>query len=149
MQGYGRINLSTSGCLHFVDDTEVEEFLEESLAKLKTSEMRIVYINYKEIFREKKTLIDELGVRASLLNAPYKHNQWASFIDDLITASQMLKGLVIIINSADLLFRENRREATDIIEAFLVPLHHWLVKAKPYHLCFQMSDNFELQRITS
>jgi len=67
------------------------------------------------------------------------------FLDDLITLSEQEKGIVLFIDSADMFLAQNSRGMFSLIEAFLIPVHHWMEKKKPCHLCFQMEPNDSLR----
>jgi hypothetical protein len=49
--------------------------------------------------------------------------------------------MVLAIDNAAELLRENSNDMFDLIESFLLQLHHWLEKEKPCHLCLQMERN--------
>ena len=74
---------------------------------------------------------------------------WVPFLDDLISLSFRLNGLVIVVDNADVLMETARGDVFDLIEAFLIQFHHWFEKKKPCHLCFQMERNELIGRIFS
>ena len=62
-------------------------------------------------------------------------------LDDMISLSAKLPGLIIVLDHADQLFDVARSKVFDLTETFLIQFHHWLSKRKPCHLCFQMSPH--------
>ena len=67
------------------------------------------------------------------------------FPDDLIALSEHEKGMVLFVDSADVLLAQNSRGMFRLIEAFLIQVRHWIERKKPSHLCFQMEPNDSLR----
>jgi hypothetical protein len=63
------------------------------------------------------------------------------WLDDLGSLAYRTPGVVIVLDDADQAFVEHRRHMTQLVEAFLVQVHHWLEQKVPCHLCFQMSPH--------
>ncbi len=62
-------------------------------------------------------------------------------LDDLIDLSKSTEGLVIFVDGCDVFLEKDEKLFFDLIEAFMVQLHHWLKAEKPCHLCFQMRED--------
>ena len=65
----------------------------------------------------------------------------ARWLDDLISLAYSTTGVVIVLDNADQVCAKHRRHMTQLMEAFLVQVHHWLEQKVPCHLCFQMSPH--------
>src|SRR5882757_88748 len=139
MFGYSAINLPMTRCIHFVKNDEMdgsEGRLVEAALKEGT---KIVYWNCAD--GGSATTADSLGRALELKYAPYGRVPWIEFLDDLILLADRLRGLVIVVDRADLLLRERPDDFFNLIEAFLVQFHHWYDQKKPCHLCLQMEEN--------
>jgi hypothetical protein len=107
-------------------------------------DVKIVYWNYLDGGSGSATIADPLGRALELDHTPYGtigNISWVQFLDDLITLAHRLRGLVIVVDRADLLLRERPGDFFNLIEAFLLQFHHWYDQKKPCHLCFQMEEN--------
>jgi hypothetical protein len=141
MRGYGGIERSLSACLHFVRNSEIDEWLSETAQDLRDQRIICAYIDYEIVHKLGQRIADCIGNSLHLEHSPYGLKPWVPFLDDLITLSREANGVVIIIDNANLFFSSSRNEAFDLIESFLIQFHHWLEKKKPCHLCFQLEEN--------
>lgn len=114
MRGYWDIERSTSHCVSFVEAEEVDEELRELVARVRQSGFRIAYIDCSRFKGRPWEILSEIGVQLKTDHPP---------------------------SHADQFFTEHRREMTELLEAFLVQVDHWLEQKVPCHLCFQMSPH--------
>lgn len=147
MRGYQGIEQSTSSCVHFVRGEIPTDALREVFAYAIDRNITCAYIDFKDCSDIANGLAIAIGDALALPNIPYTSNQWLLLLDDLISMSVTASGLVIVIDSADILLSKDIEQMFDLIESFLTQVHHWLDKAKPCHLCFQLDKNSELQQI--
>ena len=148
MRGYSGIDRSLSACLHFVRNDEVDESLAQHVQGMKDLKITCTYIDYIAMRGSNVGVANYIGRVLELENAPYYPvEHWVAFLDDLISLSDEIQGLVIVIDNAHQFFAEARNEAFDLIESFLIQFHHWLEKRKPCHLCFQMEPNALIRRV--
>jgi hypothetical protein len=85
-----------------------------------------------------------IGVALGTDHPPYHEGEQANlarWLDDLIGLAHRSSGVTIVLDNAATLFSSHRRSMTELIEAFLVQVHHWLDRKIPCHLFFQMSPN--------
>lgn len=115
------------------------------LGDLRMAGIRCVYIDYRNIEYGDLHIANAIARELSLEHAPYPDRPWVPFLDDLITLSEHEKGVVIFVDSADVLLAENSRGMFGLIEAFLIQVHHWMEKMTPCHLCFQMEPSDSLR----
>jgi hypothetical protein len=141
MRGYGGIERSLSACLHFVRNSEVDESLSETAQYLKDHNIVCAYVDYEVVRKLGQRIADCVGNSLHLEHSPYGPAPWVPFLDDLISLSDEVNGVVIVIDNANLFFSSSRNEVFDLIESFLIQFHHWLEKKKPCHLCFQLEGN--------
>lgn len=142
MRGYSDIARSTSACIHFVEAAQVNEELIDLKGELSKTNIRWAYIDAADLLIDPERICDLVAAAIQAEHAPYDEpGQWVRFLDDMITLSSELPGLVIVVDHANQLFNRDRGKIFELIEAFLIQFHHWLKKAKPCHLCFQMSDH--------
>jgi hypothetical protein len=142
MRGYSDITRSTSACIHFVDSRHVDQELIDLKRELVASNIRCAYVDARELLIDPENTCDLISVAIDAEHVPYgETGHWVKLLDDMITLSSELPGLVIVIDHADQLFNKDRNKIFELIEAFLVQFHHWLKKSKPCHLCFQMSNH--------
>jgi hypothetical protein len=130
-------------------------FSEEAQAvvvDLRSAAVRCVYMDYRNIENGDLHIANTVARELNLQHAPYpprtspfQPEVWVPLLDDLITLSDHEKGIVLFVDSADLLLAENSRGMFRLIEAFLIQVHHWMEKNKPCHLCFQMEANDSLK----
>ena len=89
--------------------------------------------------------MSEIGYQLKADHPPYHADalklKLVRWLDDLIGLAYRTPGIVIVLDNADQVFAEHRRTMTELMEAFLVQLHHWLEQKVPCHLCFQMSPH--------
>jgi hypothetical protein len=140
MRGYDGMDRSTSACVRFVRNTEVDADVREAFAELGNAGIRRAYVDLRTP-QAGDVLANQVARALQLEHAPYTHKHWVCFLDDLVTLAHREKGLVIVVDGAWLLIEQRRNEFFDLIEAFLVQFHHWLERAKPCYLCLQMEPN--------
>jgi hypothetical protein len=142
MRGYSDIVRSTSACVHFVEAKEIdEEELVDIRRALDEADIRCSYVDCRDLIDAPHRTCDAIGAAVLAEHFPYGPNGWIPLLDDMITLSMKLPGLVIILDHADELFGIDRSQIFDLVEAFLIQFHHWLKKEKPCHLCIQMSPH--------
>ena len=125
-----------------IDGSE-EHVIEAAIAE----GVKCVYWNYLDGGSGSTTIADSLGRALELEHAPYGRVPWVEFLDDLITLAHRYRGLVMIIDRADMLLRERPDDMFDLIETFLLQFHHWYDQKKPCHLCLQMEENHSVRRL--
>lgn len=140
MRGYGGIQLPLSACIHFVRNDEIDNALPKMVSALKKNGIVCAYVDYAP-GANAISLANCIANILALDHQPYGPQPWVRFLDDLITKSVQLNGLVIVVDNADILMETIRNDVFDLIEAFLIQFHHWFEKKKPCHLCFQMERN--------
>jgi hypothetical protein len=128
-------------CVHFVQSSAYNEFLEAEVEAAKKAGVKFAYWNYLHGGREATTLANPLAIALGLEHTPYANLPWTQFLDDLITLAYRYDGLVIVVDRADLLITEKRDEMFNCLEAFLIQFHHWHDQKKPCHLCFQLAED--------
>jgi hypothetical protein len=141
MRGYSDIERSTSSCVHFVEASDIDQELIELKREIDSMQIRCAYIDCRTLLRNPEVVCDEVARAVRAEHAPYGEENWVRLLDDMISLSSSLRGLVIVMDHADELLAANKRKIFDLIEAFLIQFHHWLNKGKPCHLCFQMSPH--------
>jgi hypothetical protein len=124
-----------------VEAHQVNQELVETKGELDAAGIRYVYIDCRRLMADPESTCDAVAVAIGAEHAPYGEEHWVRLLDDLISLSVKLSGLVIVMDHADRLFEVNRSKIFDLIESFLIQFHHWLEKTKPCHLCFQMSPH--------
>jgi hypothetical protein len=151
--GYGRLKLSSSGCVHFMYADFFSGDAQAAVGDLRSAGIRCVYTDYRNVEYGDLHIANAVARELNLQHAPYppptssfQPQVWVPFLDDLITLSEHeKKGMVLFVDSADAFLAENRRGMFRLIEAFLIQVHHWMEKKKPCHLCFQMEPNDSLR----
>jgi hypothetical protein len=151
MRAYEALNLPLTRCVHFVKNQEFEGTQHSVVQAALKEGVTFVYWSYLESGSESITIADPLGIALKLEHAPYGTSwvngiSWVRFLDGLITLAYRYKGLVIIIDHADVLLRERPDDMFDLIESFLTQFHHWYDQKKPCHLCLQMEKNPSVRR---
>jgi hypothetical protein len=148
MSGYWELRRSSSNCVHFVYVDEVDDADRPILNELNKAGIKYIYVDYLEVKRSDQHIANVIAQLLKLQHAPYQLptspkqiDVWVPFWDDLITLSHHENGIAIIIDNADAFLSENSRTMFKLIEAFMVPFHHWLENNKPCHLCFQMEKS--------
>lgn len=147
MRGYSLLNLPSSCCIRFVRNHEIDDSIDEILNEIRAGGLTFVYVDYMRLPENSKSVVDSISEILELPNGPHSEGRLWSFLDDLITCSFNLDGLVIVIDSAYQYLEQDSRNFFDLIEAFLVQFHHWVEKSKPCYLCFQMEQNSELTNV--
>lgn len=141
MRGYNGIELSSSACVRFVRNSEVDGSEQELFEEVRRRGIRCVYIDPSLAEASGEVLANQIARALDLDNAPYETRHWLCLLDDLITLAHRERGLVIVVDNAWALVDGRRNELFDLIEAFLSQFHHWLEQRKPCYLCFQMEAN--------
>ena len=152
MRGYTDIVRSTSACVHFVETLDVEsrelenpDHFDEGLRSLRKildeSHVRCAYVDCEKLVPNPRETCNAVGRAMRGEHGPYAPEDWFRLLDDMISLSVELPGLVIVLDHADQLLAVDRSQIFGLIEAFLIQFHHWLSKKKPCHLCLQMSPH--------
>ena len=141
MRGYCDIVRSTSACVHFVEAREVNEELLEFKSELDAARIPYAYVDCRQLVENPESTCDAVAIAIGAEHAPYGEEHWIRLLDDMISLSVRLPGLVIVMDHAQELFSIDRSKVFDLTESFLIQFHHWFGKGKPCHLCFQMSPH--------
>ena len=143
MRGYWDIDRSTSHCVTFVEAEEVDEDLFEFVEGVRQKGFRIAYIDCSKFKQNPWEILSEIGFQLGTEHPPYHEDalKLVRWLDDLGGLANRTPGVVIVLDNADQAFAEYRRHVTELLEAFLVQIHHWLDQKVPCHLCFQMSPH--------
>jgi hypothetical protein len=156
--GYGRLKLSSSGCVHFMYADFFSGETQAVIGDLRSTGIRCVYTDYRNIEHGDLHIANAVARELNLQHvpypprtSPYQPQVWVPFLDDLIMLSKHEKGIVVFIDRADMFLAENSRGMFRLIEAFLIQVDDWMEKKKPCHLCFQMepNDSLRAQFVTS
>src|SRR4051812_30311488 len=126
MAGYRAINRNWSGCVHFVRNSQIEEGFSEWTQELKDQGIICAYVDY-EVIRGQH-IADCLADTLRLQHAPYRSRKWIQLADDLVTLSNEVNGVVMVIDNADLFFASARDDAFELIEYFLLQFQYWFEK---------------------
>jgi hypothetical protein len=123
-----------------------------AVADLRGAGIRCVYTDCRHIEHGDLHIANTIARELNLQHAPYpartspfQPEVWVPFLDDLISLSEQEKGMVLFVDSANVLLAENSRGMLRLMEAFLIQVHHWMERKKPCHLCFQMEPNNSLR----
>lgn len=143
MQGYSGIERSSSACVRFVRNSEIDGSEYEILREIRDRGIRFAYVDPNAVASEVR-LANQIAGTLDLENAPYETKHWLCFLDDLITLAYRERGLVVVVDNAWALVDKRQDELFDLVEAFLTQFHHWFEQHKPCHLCFQMEPNAQL-----
>ena len=130
MRGYESLHLPLTRCVHFVNKRGSDGDVEYEVDAALKEGVRCVYWSYLDGGSHSITIADPIGLALELEHAPYGKLPWIPFLDDLTTLASRYKGLVIIVDRADVLLRERPDDMFDLIEAFLIQFHHWYDKKK-------------------
>jgi hypothetical protein len=141
MRGYSGIELTSSACVRFVRNDEIDGSEREIFDEARRRAIRCVYIDSSLAEAAGTTLANQIAVALGLDNAPYETRHWLCLLDDLITLAHREQGLVVVVDGAWTLIDRHRNELFDLIEVFLTQLRHWLEEGKPCYLCLQMEIN--------
>jgi hypothetical protein len=142
--GYSRIGLPVSACVSFVRNREIDgDELRAKVADVKAKGIVCAYLDYLQIRGLPGHIGDHIARVLKLLHPPYgrAHNPWIPFSDDLISLSNRVNGMALIMDNSEVFLNENPRDLFDLTESFLLQFDHWFEKRKPCHLCFQMEKN--------
>jgi hypothetical protein len=151
--GYGRLKLSSSGCVHFMYADFFSGAPQAAVGDLRSAGVRCVYTDYRNVEYGDLHIANAVARELKLQHAPYppptstfQPQVWVPFLDDLITLSEHeKKGVVLFVDSAYAFLAENSKGMFRLIEVFLIQVHHWMEKKKPCHLCFQMEPDDSLR----
>jgi len=146
MRGYSDIVRSTTCAVHFIEAIKVDEEVLDLKTEMDTAGIWGAYVDCRPLAMKAVGTCDAVAVAIGAQHAPYGEEHWIRLLDDMITLSKSLSGLVIVMDHADKLFEADRSKVFDLVEAFLIQLHHWLEKKKPCHLCFQMSPHTLIEK---
>ena len=143
MRGYQDIDRSTSHCVAFVEADEVDEELGELVGCVRQKGFRIAYVDCSRFIGRPWEILSEIGSQLKTDHPPYHADELklVRWLDDLSSLAYRTSGVVIVLDNADQAFVEHRRPMTELMEAFLIQVHHWLERKVPCHLCFQMSPH--------
>ena len=141
MRGYHQLHLARSACIHFVSNVDSEEAIEAAFQPVFDGAIDCVYVDFAKHERSAGEFVNTVAERLHLEHAPYSANLWLRWLDDLITLSCRSSGVVIVIDNADALLRDQRDQMFDLIEAFLTQFHHWFEKKKPCHCLLYTSPS--------
>jgi hypothetical protein len=154
MSSYWDCRRPTTNCVHFIYRADVDETDVPLRMEFKSAHIEYIYVNYNEVLSSGKHIVNHIADLLGLANAPYRIpslpgeiDVWVPFADDLITLSESMSGIVIVIDFADLLLAKDSRVFFALIQTFLSQVHHWQKRMKPCHLCFQMEKNDWVRRI--
>jgi len=138
-----------SACVHYVESQKVdEEELRELKDELETAQIRCAYVDCRTLLSAPENTCEAVAVAIGAEHLPHgEKGHWVKLLDDMITLSVELPGLVIVMDHADQLFALDRSQIFNLTESFLIQFHHWLEKDKPCHLCFQMSPHLLVAEI--
>ena len=145
MRAYEALHLPLTRCVHFVKNREIDGSLGRVFETATKEGVKCIYWNYVDGGNGSITIADPLGTALELEHLPYGIVPWVEFLDDLIALSYRYRGLVIIVDRADILLREKPDDMFNLIEAFLLQFHHWYDEKKPCHLCLQMEENHSVR----
>jgi hypothetical protein len=154
MGSYHSCLRSTGDCLQFVYNESADEADAGLPDAFRKAGIRYAYVDYLDAAKSDEHLANILGNAIKLPNLPYHEPTsrfhvpiWTPFLDDLVMLSRELAGIAVIIDNADAFLAEDSRTMFKLIEAFTIPFDDWLLKNKPYHLCFQMEKNPLIKKI--
>jgi len=142
--GYSRIGLPLSACVSFIYSAEINgDELREIAIDAKAKGIVCGYLDYLQTREVPAHVGDHIARVLKLDHPPYgmAPNPWIPFSDDLITLSNRVNGIALIIDNSEVFLDENPRDFFGLIEAFLLQFENWFEKRKPCHLCFQMEKN--------
>jgi hypothetical protein len=141
MRGYSDIDRSTSHCLTFIDEGDLDLEDQELAGRVRKLGYRIAYIDCAEYANKHWEIPTDIGRQLGTDHPPYHEgteSNFARWLDDLISLAYSTAGLVIVLDNAHLLWSSQRKFMSELMEAYLVQVHHWLEQKVPCHLCFQM-----------
>ncbi len=148
-RSYWELSRSSSNCILFIHDDQSDILIPELDDKLRATGIRKAYFDC-ETDCVAQHIAGSVGEQLGLANAPYaswspptpnKISVWVPFLDDIVGLAREANGVAIVIDNADKLLAADREIFFELIQAFLIPFHHWLEQKKPCHLCFQMEKN--------
>ena len=139
-----------------MDATQIDDLEHALVPELRSAGIQLAYVDYLELAASRRmahAMTNAIAQQLKLEHAPYrprepgKIEEWVPFLDDLITLSDCVNGISIIIDNADVWLSTDKKTLFKLIEAFQIQLHHWQEKKKPCHLFFQMEKNDLVRRI--
>jgi hypothetical protein len=116
MRAYYAMDRSTSACVRFVRNAELDDDLHEVFAEIRSLGFRCVYVDLR-VSHAGDVLANQVAHALQPAHAPYTRKHWVCFLDDLITLAHREKGLVIVVDGGWLLLEQRRDELFDLIEA--------------------------------
>ena len=148
MRGYFDIVRSTTACVHFVFETKLDdEFLSEIRERLKHDGVLVAYLDGRDLLDGVSRFCSVVGAAIGAEHAmECMEESYVVLFDDMVSLSNTLPGLVLIVDRAWEVFDADRVTAFGFVEGFLSQLHHWLDRGRPCHLCFQMSPNEDVKK---
>ncbi len=137
--------------IRFVDADEVDDELQVIRAEIEDRGILLVYLDAAHFLIEPWTILDAIGDTARLEHRPYSGTKLGlvRWLDDLISLSYRVSGLILVIDNAHSLWETHRKVVTDIAESFQLQGHHWLERSKPCVMCLQMSPEPRVARVFS
>jgi hypothetical protein len=141
---YGYLYVPTGNCVHFVDECPELEDLRDLAATAVEKGVRLVYVDCSKYQRRPWELPNRVGQLAGTEHPPYDESgrpNWLRWWDDLLTLGKRVesRGLCIVLDNAHVLFEQDRKFVTTLIESFLHAMKPWIIGEKPYHLHLQMA----------
>ena len=147
MRGYSDIERSTSHCVTFVEAREVEDGREELIElveRIRSIGFRIAYVDCSKYLDRPWEIGSAIGYLLRTDHPPYHEDSELNLVrwlDDVISLAYTTPGVVIVLDNAEQVLLQHRRHVTEMIEAFLVQVHHWHEQKIPCHFCLQMSPH--------
>ncbi|NRF72457.1 hypothetical protein HLB44_36460 [Aquincola sp. S2] len=141
MRGYTDIPRSTSHCVVFIDEGEIDPEDVELVQQVREQGYRIAYIDCATYEDRHWEIPSHIGAQIATHHPPYHEGREANlarWLDDLIALAYSTPGLIIVLDNAFVLWNSQRKFMSELMEAYLIQVHHWLEQKVPCHLCFQM-----------
>jgi hypothetical protein len=133
---YRFLPVATARCVHFVDLCPDEGALLEVADALDEQGVSVVYLDCHRFAAD--AAAGAARAAAAPAHADPHEPHWTRWWDDLLSLSHKSSGLAIVLDNADVLFEQNRKFATDVIENFLQGATPWIRREIPCHLVLQM-----------
>lgn len=113
MRGYSGIHLSSSCCVRFVRNSDIDESFESTFDEMRSDAVDILYIDYLNVHQSIGGILGAISELLKLPHGPHSNDSLWSFLDDLITCSSNLNGLVIVVDAADRFLEQESRSFFD------------------------------------
>jgi hypothetical protein len=138
---YGYLHIPTGNCVHFVDECPDANELRDLRAEGEGKGVRVVYVDCA-VYLDRLWAI-AVGFAAGTAYPPYDEGgspHWVRWWDDLLSLGHRddVHGLAIVLDNAHLVFEQDRKFMTTLLENFLHGMKSWVKGEKPYHLHLQM-----------